>query len=360
MKKILVIVSWLLMTSLYANDTTLVWVNAETLTRYGQADDEALVGYSRIPDSLGEAIRPELAKLGKHSSGIIIAFETSSPNISVRWKVLFGTHMPHMALTGIQGVDLYAVDVPHKAWNYVGTAKWWDLDTTWHTSVLLENGEKLLRTYALFLPLYDGIDSLFIGVPETYAVSKTELFHPQPLPIIMYGTSITQGGCASRPGMAYPAILSRQLHQEVLNFGFSGNGRLDLEMADYLATLPASLLVIDALPNVDPEESEQKLLDFIYRFRASSSAPILVVPSIRYSHADDNLEIGNAHKKKDEAYLNVQKVCKAEKIEKITFIPLNDICFLDDDGTVDGVHLTDLGMERHADALYPWIKKSVK
>jgi lysophospholipase L1-like esterase len=145
-----------------------------------------------------------------------------------------------------------------------------------------------------------------------------------------------------------------------LNFGFSGNGRLDPEMADYLATLPASLLIIDALPNVAAEDVEQKLTDFIRRFRMQSNVPLLVIPNISYGHEDDNREIGDALAIKDKAYEKVWEICKKTGIRNVTFISSERIRFDDDEGTVDGVHLTDLGMKRHADNLYPFIRKIIK
>jgi len=349
----------LLASLLFAGDSSWVWINAESLTLYGQAEDAAITGYARIPDSLGQTIRPELARLGTHSSGLIIAFKTASPEIRIRWSVLYGTQLPHMPLTGVQGLDLYAVDPAREDWNYVGTAKWWGKDTLCHEATLLENWPGGLRHYALFLPLYDGIDSLLVGVPAGHGLEKTSLFDERSKPVIIYGTSITQGGCASRPGMAYPAILSRRLHYEVLNFGFSGNGRLDPEMADYLAKLPASLLIIDALPNVSADDVEKKLMGFIRRFRSQSGLPILVVPNISYGHEDDNRETGEALAVKDRAYQSVRKMCKKTDIRNVTFISFKRIRFDDDEGTVDGVHLTDLGMKRHADNLYPSIRKKI-
>jgi lysophospholipase L1-like esterase len=355
-----ILLTLLLATILFAGDSSWVWINGESLTRYGQADDVTITGFARIPDSLGRAIRPELARLGNYSSGLIIAFQTASPEIRARWSVLYGTQLPHMPLAGVQGLDLYAVDPIREDWNYVGTAKWWERDTLHHDATLLENWTGGLRHYALFLPLYDGIDSLLVGVPAEYILVKTSLFDEPSKPVIIYGTSITQGGCASRPGMAYPAILSRRLHHEVLNFGFSGNGRLDPEMADYLATLPASLLIIDALPNVAAEDVEQKLSDFIRRFRMQSNVPLLVIPNISYGHEDDNREIGDALAIKDKAYEKVWEICKKTGIRNVTFISSERIRFDDDEGTVDGVHLTDLGMKRHADNLYPFIRKIIK
>ncbi len=360
MKTTTYLITFLLAFSLRAGDSSWVWVNADSLTHYGQAEDVNISGYARIPDSLGHAIRPELARLGTHSSGLVIAFKTVSPEIRVRWTVIHGTRLPHMPLTSVQGLDLYSADPFEKSWNYVGTAKWWERDTLYHEATLMENRQGADRHYALFLPLYDGIDSLFVGVPAGHVLRQTSLFNVREKPVIIYGTSITQGGCASRPGMAYPAILSRRLNREVLNFGFSGNGRLDLEMADYLASLPSALLVIDALPNVPAEDVEKKLVSFISQFRKRSNVPVLVVPNIPYGHQDDNTEIGTALEIKDKQYRNAIRICKKAGFQDVTFIAPEKICFEDDEGTVDGVHLTDLGMKRLANLLFPHIRKCLK
>jgi len=360
MKTITYLITFLLTVSLRGGDSSWVWINADSLTLYGQAGDANVSGYARIPDSLGKAIRPELTRLGTHSSGLMLVFRTNSPEIRTRWTVRHGTQLPHMPLTGVQGLDLYSVDHTGKDWNYVGTAKWWEKDTVHHEATLMENGSGDERNYVLYLPLYDGIVSLSVGVNKGSPIRKTDIFNSGENPILIYGTSITQGGCASRPGMAYPAILSRHLHREILNFGFSGNGRLDPEMADYLASLPASLLIIDALPNVPADTVETKLLDFIVRFRSHSDVPLLIVPNISYGHADDNTKTGKALELKEMAYRNAHKKCKEAGLQNVTFISLKKIRFTDDEGTVDGVHLTDLGMKRHADNLYPFVRKCLK
>jgi len=336
------------------------WIDAENFTRYGQAETPGIPGYERLPDFFQDSLRSDLLRLGTHSSGLSIVFRTNSPVIHVRWKVRYQTKLPHMPRTATQGMDLYSVDPIENNWNYVGTGKWWVVDNPVRDAVLLENGPGTERSYVLYLPLYDAVDSIFIGIHPEAKICAAIVFEPEELPILIYGTSITQGGSASRPGMAYPAILSRRLNREVLNFGFSGNGRLDLELADYLATLPASLLIIDALPNVSAGDVDKKLIAFILRFREKSDIPLLIVPNISYGHEDDNTETGAALKQKYEEYLTARVFIKKSGIKNVTFLSEKQIRFIDDEGSVDGVHLTDLGMIRHAENLYSPVRKVMK
>lgn len=346
---------------LYGEDRSEIrWIDAENFTRYGQAETPGIPGYERLPGFFRDSLRSDLIRLGTNSSGLSIAFLTDSRVIHIRWKVRYQTKLPHMPRTAIQGMDLYSTDPMTKSWNYVGTGKWWNVDSPVREAVLLENGPDVERLYVLYLPLYDAVDSIFIGIHPEAKICAEIVFEPEELPILIYGTSITQGGSASRPGMAYPAILSRRLYREVLNFGFSGNGRLDLELADYLATLPASLLIIDALPNVSAGDVDTKLIAFILRFREKSDIPLLIVPNISYGHEDDNSETGSALRQKYEEFLSARAFIKNNKVRNVTFMTEKQIRFPDDEGSVDGVHLTDLGMKRHADNLYPAVCKLLK
>jgi hypothetical protein len=362
MKRISFIILFLIIIpGLYGEEESeILWVNAENFLRYGQADSADIPGYERLPAFFKDSLRTDLLRLGSHSSGLSIAFITDSPFIRAKWKVRYQTKLPHMPRTSTQGVDLYSVDLLTRKWNYVGTGKWWDENNPVHNAVLMENSVYENRVYVLYLPLYDAVDSVFIGIHPKAKITSATVYDPRDLPILVYGTSITQGGSASRPGMAYPAILSRYLHREILNFGFSGNGRLDLELADYLATIPASLLVVDALPNVSAGDVDTKLITFILRVRESSDIPILIVPNISYGHEDDNSETGSALRQKYEEYLIARAFIKKSGVKNVTFLLEKHIRFSDDDGSVDGVHLTDLGMKRHADSLYPVVRKLLK
>ena len=194
-------------------------------------------------------MRKPVWNLTRDSTGLCVRFVTDSPTIEARWtlnKALLA--MPHMPATGVSGLDLYAkADDGKWRWLAVGQPK---VSPT--NSVRLVTGlPKGPREYLLYLPLYNGVSSVEIGIPKDRQIAKAEP-RPEALrkPIVFYGTSITQGGCASRPGMVHTAILGRQLNRPVINLGFSGNGKMEPELADLLAELDPAVYVLDCLPNM--------------------------------------------------------------------------------------------------------------
>src|SRR5262249_29415705 len=143
------------------------------------------------------------------------------------------------------------------------------------------------REYLLYLPLYNGVKSVEVGVPKGAALTKAS---PRPAdhakPLVFYGTSITQGGCASRPGMVHTAILGRRLERPVINLGFSGNGRMEREMAELLAELAPAVYVLDCLPNMDAALVAQRVEPFVRTLRkARPDTPILLVEDRSYTTA---------------------------------------------------------------------------
>src|SRR5688500_7367704 len=141
------------------------------------------------------------------------------------------------------------------------------------------------REYMLYLPLYNGIESLHVGLPPGATLSPAPARPAgRDKPIVIYGTSVTQGGCASRPGMAYPAILGRRLDREVINLGFSGNGRMEIEVARLLAELDASAFVIDCLANMDAATIEERAEPLVRTLReARPRVPIVLLGNVPYT-----------------------------------------------------------------------------
>ena len=184
--------------------------------------------YARFPKDYENKLRKDVWDLGQNSAGISIRFRTNASEITVRWTLLDDNSMDHMAFTGIKGVDLYAwVD---NKWKYVNTAR---VKGKVNEFTLVKTNGAIFREFLLNLPLYDGIDSLSIGVNssaeitlphENYLISKK--------PVVYYGSSIAQGGCASRPGMAFTNILSRAMDRSFINMGFSGSGTFDLPVGE--------------------------------------------------------------------------------------------------------------------------------
>ena len=152
-------------------------------------------------------------------------FVTDAQEIRVRY-VLLGQRiaMAHMPATGVSGVDLY-VYTEQAGWRWIATSQ----PAAQQVQVtLIKEMTPGRRQYMLYLPLYNGIDSLEVGVPP--GASFAAVAPRRERPLVFYGTSIMHGACASRAGMAIPAILGRRLNIPTVNLGFSGNGKMEPEV----------------------------------------------------------------------------------------------------------------------------------
>ena len=217
-----------LITIVILADAQLVYYSADNYPLLGKMSQETETRYERLPANLKDISRPPVWGLGKCSAGLAIRFRSNSTKIAARWEVLQDRVMNHMAFIGIKGLDLYALQ--NNEWVFVNSGRPSGKITE---AVISSNMDGTMREYMLFLPLYDGVTSLEIGVDSLSVTGQPVVDLPKTdKPVICYGTSILQGGCASRPGMAHTNILTRWLNREVVNLGFSGNAKLDYEIAD--------------------------------------------------------------------------------------------------------------------------------
>jgi len=307
------------------------------------------MAYSRLPWSPRETFRDELWYLGRNSAGIAVRFSSNSRAIGIRWTVLNNFAMNHMAATGVRGVDLYILK--GNDWRYAGSGMPGSVKENERVLISGMNGEE--KEFLLNLPLYDGVVRLEIGIDSTACISNP--LSPLPLaekPIVCYGTSITQGGCATRPGMAYPAIMGRHLQREVINLGFSGNGRMDSSIGDVLAQIDAGAYFIDCLGNCTREMIERLGYNFILTLlQARPKVPLYMVaftltPAMSFSAAEYET-ITN----KNQAWRDIYEHLIGEGYQNLFYIPADELSGDDAEATVDGIHLTDLGFLRMANVL---------
>lgn len=356
MKK-LVILLLLIPTAVFGQDiTSLKFVDAENLMLINKGFSNTEMYYSRLPDTLKGNVRKAVWDLGLNSAGLAVRFSTNSKCLGVKWTLLNNFHMSHMAGTGIRGLDLYTLDGGQ--WKFIGVAKPTKKESQ---NIFIRNMDGATHEYLAYLPLYDGVEKLEIGVDSTAEISlpKTSklVANSGVKPIVFYGTSITQGGCASRPGMAYPAIIGRRLGCETINLGFSGNARMDFVMSQTIAQIDASKYVVDCMPNC----TAQILRDSAYTFlknlaETRSQVPIYMVENVSFpSFLRDQKSASDVQEKYQvwrETYLKLRK----EGYKNIRYIKAKGLIGDDYEGTVDAVHLTDLGFLRLAENLLKKIK----
>lgn len=362
MKTLRLFVSLLLLQACIAMQAQCKWENPSNqpfqVVR-GQAFCDELKGtYFRLPERAKDKVRQPLWDLSRNSAGLSISFYSNAPTIKVRYKLAGGYAMPHMPSTGVSGLDLYARDANGKqrwcGFNY----HFGDTVTYAFSGISYATDSQKGYEYQLFLPLYNTVTWMEIGVP----IDASFRFIPstQEKPIVVYGTSIAQGGCASRPGMAWSNIVGRNIDSPIVNLAFSGNGRLEPELFDLLSEIDAKLYIIDCIPNLNGDEKSkvvyERTLSGVKKLREKSNAPILLVEHAGYPNeyssekAKHDYQIGNIELRK--AYEALEK----ENVPEIYYLTKEQIgmCM---DATVEGIHPNDLGMQQYADSYISKIRE---
>ncbi len=318
----------------------------------GIAETEKESPYDRLPLSYKNKVRKPVWDLSKNSAGLAVRFVSNSSSIKVKWGILNDTKMNHMAPTGIKGVDLYCK--VNGAWVYVNTGRPTAMENEASLVSNLTPGE---REFKIYLPLYDGTTHLEVGIDSTSILKKPAA--ETQLPIVFYGTSILQGGCASRPGMVFTSIISRKMDVDCINFGFSGNGKMDPPVVEVIAGIKASFYVIDCLPNMNAKQVTDSVIPLAKAIRAKNlNTPIVFVENIEYTRIpfDANLK-KNTAEKNQALRTEFDKLVKGG-MKNLIYISSAGAIGTDNEGTVDGTHLTDLGFMRYADYLIGKFKEN--
>ncbi len=340
-----------------AQNNILWWKLADTSISVldGQAwSKEIGNSIQRLPPRAEALVRKPVWDLSQQTAGLSIRFLSNAPEIIVRYKVTGPVNRAHIPSTGVSGVDLYAID--SDGMSHWASGKSSFKDTIQYSFTQLrpnDNFHKLGREYQLFLPLYNTVSNLEIGVPtgNIFKILPTR----KEKPIIVYGTSIAQGACASRPGMAWTNILSRKLDRTVVNLGFSGNGRLENPLIDLINEIDARIFILDCLPNllskdIDSVTLQKRIIESVKTIRSKHpSTPILLTEHAGYTDGymipERQTLYESANKILNVAFDQLSK----ESITGIYLLSLKEIG-IDDEAMVDGTHPNDLGMMRYAEA----------
>ena len=235
--------------SLFAQDTKSVkFLDGNQLTLLGRNIKLPLNGYYRIDSADLSKIPRRVATLSSNSAGMSVSFQTDSKSISIKWTLLKFNTLANMTPIAINGLDLYGWNGNY--WQYVASAKPKGLE---NEALVINHLDGKLRSYRFYLPLYAGVKDLQIGVEKSAVIQKEPSDFVPEKKVVIYGSSITQGTSASRPGMAYPSIVGRKLNIETFNMGFSGSGKMELPLADIIAKMDADVYILDCVPNPSPK-----------------------------------------------------------------------------------------------------------
>jgi len=327
--------------------------------RFHDGHEFAIIGrfhseksYARFPESYRDKLREPVWNLGQHSAGISIRFRCNSPFITVKWTVKNDAVMDHMPFTGIKGVDLYSyVD---GNWKYINTGR---VQGRSNEFTLVRGAGDTYREYLLNLPLYDGADSVMIGISNSASITvPQENLLVAKKPVVYYGSSIAQGGCASRPGLLFTNILARKMDRSFINMGFSGSGTFDLSVGEAMCETDAALYVIDCNPNTARDLIYERAVALVkYMKKKRPDVPVLLVEAFHYVNGFGK-PLESENEKKNIELKRAFKTLKDSGIRDLYYREGEGLIGDDYEGTVDGVHPNDIGMLRIAEELEPTIR----
>lgn len=333
------------------------WVDAQQLYIGGHGPWRSHDPYERLPRELKDTLRAGLWGLGTHSSGIYVRFSTNSTTVSARWKLKGNSSMDHMTSVGIKGVDLYWLNPKSDKWQYVQTGRPYGLE---NTRQLVAHMAPETREFMLYLPLYEGVSSVEVGVDSLAQIEQGAVVDSRPM--LFYGTSIMQGACASRPGMNSTSILSRRLGRTAINLGFSGNALLDYELAETMIRVAdPAVFVLDFMPNCGAELIESNMAKFIGILRAvHPKTPIVLVEQSWFPSAELDLKGAEVRDAKNASFRRIFNELKAAGDRNLYLVGGRDLMGTDWEAWVDGLHGTDIGFERYAETLYPVLRQLIR
>ena len=290
--------------------------------------------YRRMPQEIADTVNKGVSELCANTTGGRVRFITDSPYVTIKAYVPGGPIYSHMTFTAQAGFDLY-VGEGKDAYFIKSFVPPLRMTEGYESEINLPAGENLVT---INFPLYNDVCELYIGLkegatllpPPDYKIEK---------PVVYYGSSITQGGCATRPGLSYQAHLSRWFDVNFVNLGFSGNAKGEPEMARYLASLDMSCLVIDYDYNTPSTEWLRETYPPLFKTvrEKHPTLPIIMAskPKYRLNGADlDRLEV----------IRNVYEQAVKAGDENVYFVDGRELMELfGDDGTIDACHPGDLG-----------------
>lgn len=341
-----------------STDGKVKWFEATDIGLEGQGWTTLKQPYDRLPPEAEGVVPEHVWGLSRQSAGLCVHFVTDSPKILARWSLISDRlAMMHMPATGVSGLDLYVKEQGRWGWIGMGQPEKVKGNAV-ELAVKIPSGP---HEYRLYLPLYNGTEKLEIGIAPDAAIGRAPAYPAgRAKPVLVWGTSITQGGCASRPGMAYPSILGRRLDRPMINLGFSGNGRMDPPLVSLIAKLDVAAYVIDCAPNMDPGLITKRTEPLVQALRAAhADTPIVLVENVPYQKGWFFAGARESYERKNNALRESYKQLRKAGVKHLYYVPCTDLYGHDHEATVDGTHATDVGFQRLADAIEPTLRRAL-
>ena len=329
------------------------WIDGRFLPIEGRAFDDAEKYYDRLPACVTKAVNAGVRGLKHHTAGMQFRFRTDSRFLVFKWTPYFRDLAPanNLSKTAASGIDIYRRSRDGK-WHHLA-AGGIDDPAGREMRVSWTPGHECL----VYLPTFNGIRSFSLGVEK---VAKVEALAPRKSgifkPVVFYGTSITHGIAASRAGLTFVNIVGRDLDVPVVNLGFSGSGRMELEMSDHLSRIDASCYVLDCLTNMDGgkrpkvKDNYEPFIRNLRRLRPDVPIVMAGMPDVRQRGPNG----------KDRFVKSLYDRLVAEGWKNLVWLPKEEMFTDDFDGTVDGTHANDYGMTALAKGYGDAVRKALR
>ena len=328
----------------------LVYHKTENLFLYGKAF-QTPQQFHRVDTALYSDLPPAVKNLLTNSAGLAIAFKTNSKTIGAKWCVTDRKAAVNMTPIAQKGLDLYIKK--DGKWQFAGVGR---PSKTCSEAVVVKSMDDSEKECLLFLPLYDELKSIEIGLDEGSTIAAIE--NPFRKRIAIYGSSIVHGASAGRPGMAYPAILSRKTGLYFMNLGISGNAKMEPSAAKMVSDIDADAFVLDCIPNPNPTQIKERTENFAKTIRQKHpKAPIIFIQTIIREHSYFDLAVKEVVKNQNKEVTAAFNRLKAGGMKDVYLITAENLLGDDHDATTDGTHPNDLGFYRMAEQLAPQLTK---
>lgn len=335
------------------------WHDAKSLLVEGLGFKDLKAPYDRLPARAEGVVRDAVWNLSRQPAGVAVRFTADATAVHARWA-LTQPQLSNPTNTAVMwsGLDLYVKTGPAQ-WRWLGIGR--PATFPENTAALATGMPAGSREYMVYLPLHNPVTRLSIGVPKGSSMAPGTARPADRKPIVFYGTSITHGSSASRPGMTHVAILGRRLDRETINLGFGGNGRMELEVAKFLTELDPAVYVLDCLPNMTAKDIRERAAACVKLLReARPDTPILVVEDRNYTDGFLNTARRERNETNHEAMQEVYKRLQGEKVRHLHYLKADNLLGSDGEATIDGSHPTDLGFERQAIEFEKALRKILK
>ncbi len=301
--------------------------------------------FKRLPFDLANQVNYQVSVLAGNTAGGRVRFRTNSDYIAIKAVMPDITHFSHMTFTGSSGFDLYVNSNGQSTYHRSFTPPF---DMTDGYEAITRFSDSRERDITINFPLYNNLTDLYIGVREGSTLSEGDTYRFE-TPILYYGSSITQGGCASRPGNAYQAIISRRFDTNFINLGFSSGGCGEENILEYMAKLDFSIFVMDYdynSPTCDHlAETHPRALEIIRKYNPEKPVIMISKPDIRLDNHDDLTRRTIIFNTYQNALKNGDKNVYFIDGYSLFAGEFRDSC------TVDGAHPNDLGFFRMAEKI---------